>query len=164
MVTAGTYHKVHVFNTAKKLDLLEDHLLDLCPKYGLLPQAWAVFSNHYHLLLVTNEESEGIRDYVRHLHSLTARETNRIDATVGRRVWYQYWDNRLTDQKTYFARMNYVLHNPVKHGLVKRATNYGWCSATWFETRARRALVKTVYSFPTDKQSVIDSYVPMMPR
>ena len=164
LVTAGTYHKEHFFNTAKKLDLLEGLLLDLCLKYGLLPQAWAVFSNHYHLLFVTKKDSQCIRDYVRHLHSLTAREVNRIDSATGRKVWFQYWDTVLSDQKTYFARMNYVLQNPVMHGLVERAASYPWCSATWFETRARPALVKTVYSFPTDRQKVIDSYEPKMPR
>ena len=164
MITSGTYHKVQVFNTAQKLDLLEGHLLDLCLKYGLVPQAWAVFSNHYHLLLVTSEESKSIQEYVRHLHSLTAREVNSIDSATGRKVWFQYWDSLLPDQKTYFARMNYILQNPVRHGLVRRATNYPWCSATWFESRARPALIKTVHSFPTDKQSVIDSYQPKMPH
>jgi putative transposase len=31
---------------------------------------------------------------------------------------YEFWDTRLTFEKSWFARLNYVHQNPVKHGLV----------------------------------------------
>ena len=33
------------------------------------------------------------------LHSLTAREVNRLDANPGRKVWHNYWDTELTYEK-----------------------------------------------------------------
>jgi len=51
-----------------------------------------------------------------------------------------------------------VHRNPVKHGLVKVANQYPWCSAAWFERTASPAQVKTIYSFKTDKVNVYDDY------
>ena len=65
---------------------------------------------------------------------------------------------RLTHQYSYLARLNYVHRNPVKHGLVKVANQYPWCSAAWFERTASPAQVKTIYSFKTDKVNVYDDY------
>jgi len=69
-----------------------------------------------------------------------------------------FWDTRLTFEKSYLARLNYVHQNPVKHGLVAVANQYPWCSAGWFERVARPAQVKTIYAFKTDKLNVYDEY------
>jgi hypothetical protein len=52
------------------------------------------------------------------------------------------------------GHMNYA----VKHGLVPRANLYPRCSASWFETNARLGLMKTVYSFKTDRVRVPDDF------
>ena len=39
---------------------------------------------------------------------------NRIDDTPGRRVMYKFWDTRLTFEKSWLARLNYVHQNAVK--------------------------------------------------
>ena len=44
MVTAATLHKVGLFNTADKLDLLERDLLALAKQYDFQLQAWPVFT------------------------------------------------------------------------------------------------------------------------
>ncbi len=81
-----------------------------------------------------------------------------LDQTVGRKVWYNYWDTKLTFERSYLARLNYVHQNPVKHGLVRVASQYPWCSAAWFERTASPATVKTIYSFKTDKVKIDDDY------
>ena len=48
--------------------------------------------------------------------------------------------------------------NAVKHGLVKVANEYPWCSAAWFERIARPAQVKTIYGFKTNLLKVNDAY------
>jgi putative transposase len=65
---------------------------------------------------------------------------------------------KLTFERSYLARLNYVHQNPVKHGLVKVANQYPWCSAAWFERTASPAAVKTIYSFKTDKLKIDDDY------
>ena len=98
------------------------------------------------------------RDFVRHLHRELAIQLNRMDATPGRRVMYEFWDTRLTFEKSWLARLNYVHQNPVKHGLVPLANQYPWCSAAWFETNARHGFVRSVYSFKIDRIRVPDDF------
>lgn len=158
MVTAGTYLKAHHFREPARLTFLHDHLLRLARQYEWDLQAWAVFSNHYHFVAISPAKVETLRRMAKHLHADTAREINRLDGATGRKVWHQYWDTHLTYPPSYFARLNYTLQNPVRHGLVRVATAYPWCSAGWFERTAAPSFRKTVLSFKTDRVNVLDDF------
>ena len=73
-------------------------------------------------------------------------------------MWFQYWDTQLTYEKSYLARLNYVHTNAVRHGLVRQAEQYLWCSAGWFLRRAPRSFYGTVRRFPCDKVTVPDEF------
>ena len=92
------------------------------------------------------------------VHERSAKFVNTLDSATGRNVWHNFWETELTYQPSYFARLNYVHQNPVKHGLVTDARDYPWCSAAWFERNATRAQVKTIYGFKIDKLNVLDGY------
>jgi putative transposase len=96
--------------------------------------------------------------FLAHLHSATAMVVNDLDGTAGRQVWHNDWETRLTYERSYLARLNYVHQNPVKHRLVPVASHYRWCSAGWFERTASPAQVKTIYRFKTDRLRVFDDY------
>src|SRR5438445_3097945 len=96
MVTAATLHKQHFFTAAKGLDLLEDELLSLARQYEWHLHAWAVFPNHYHFIARSQKGTPRLREFLSHLHSNTSRDLNRLDQIVGRSVWYNFWDTKLT--------------------------------------------------------------------
>ena len=77
---------------------------------------------------------------------------------LGRKVWYNYRETRLTYEKSYLARLNYVHTNPARHGLVLVANKYPWCSAAWFERTASPTMVKSIYRFKTERISVTDDF------
>jgi len=158
IVTASTLHKEHFFAGAVMLDLLEGELLSLAKKYEWEFHAWSVFSNHYHFVARSEREQPQLREFLSHLHSNTSRELNRLHGVAGRNIWYNFWDTKLTYERSYLARLNYVHQNPVKHGLVMTANQYRWCSAGWFERTSSPAMVKTVYRFKIDKLSIADDY------
>lgn len=158
IVTAGTLHKEHLFRGAKKLTILENGLLTLAKEYEWQLEAWAVFSNHYHFIARSSKDSANLQILLKHLHTDTARAVNLLDDEQGRTVWFNYWDTKLTFERSYMARLNYVHRNPVKHGLVYVANQYRWCSAAWFERTASPAIVKTIYSFKTDKINIHDDF------
>ncbi len=158
MVTAGTLHKVHRFHDAPRRDMLELSLLTLAQKYRWQIEAWAVFSNHYHLVCRGCPDSASLGLYLKHLHADTARSLNRLDEAEGRTVWHNFWETKLTFETSYFARLHYVHANAVKHGLAVVASHYRWCSAAWFERVATTAQVQTIYSFNIDEISVDDDF------
>lgn len=157
IVTAGTYRKEHFFRGDERVEFLHDNLLEAAEKHGWLLQAWAVFSNHYHFIGIS-DHPQTLPALIGEVHSRTAIRANEWDHTPGRPVWFQYRDTRLTYEKSYFARLNYVMQNPVRHGIVRLASDYPYCSASWFEREAPVPFAKTVQSYKIDRVNVPDDY------
>jgi putative transposase len=91
-------------------------------------------------------------------HTEAAIELNRWDAAKERRVWFQYWDKTLTFEGSWLARLKYTHENAVHHGLVRDASQYPWCSASWFEKTAPPAFLKTVARMKIDTVKVYDEF------
>jgi len=156
IVTASTLHKRHHFHGQDRLRTLQDTLFEATFDYGWSLQAWAVFPNHYHFVGKSPEQGKDLKVLTQRLHSQTAREVNRQDGTSGRQVWFQCWDTCLTYEKSYYARLNYVHNNPVKHGVVPVADQYLLCSAAWFRAKADPVFRKKVESFKYDRIKIVD--------
>jgi putative transposase len=109
IVTAATLHKEHLFADDARLTLLERALLARAKRYQWQLEAWAVFPNHYHFLARRNDDSASLKRMLTHLHADSARELNRMDGQTGRTVWFNFWDTKLTNERSYLARLNYVL-------------------------------------------------------
>jgi putative transposase len=161
IVTAGTHNKEHIFRGGERLDYLERTLLAQAMDAGWHLEAWAVFSNHYHIVGHFGHGAVSLAEGLKKLHQETAGQVNQLDQLPGRQVWFNYWDTELTFEKSYLARLNYVHQNPVKHGLVPLANQYRWCSAAWFERSATPAQVRTIYSFKTNRVNMHDDFDPV---
>jgi putative transposase len=160
-VTAGTYGKLHHFNGPERMGVLHRGLLRVMQDAGWQLEAWAAFPNHYHFVAhspAQTADAHRLSHVLGLLHEKTAKWVNRLDGTKGRQVWHNFRDTRLTHEPSYLARLNYCHQNAVKHGVVRVASDYPWCSAAWFERSASRAQVQTVYGFKIDKVSVQDDY------
>jgi len=162
LVTASTYRKVHYFANPERLSVLHRGLLKVAENYGWHLEAWAVLSNHYHFVGHSPPRTESLSTMLKELHGKTAQWINRLDNVPGRHVWHNFRETQLTYEKSYLARLNYTHQNAVKHGLVSLASQYLWCSATWFESIASSAQVNTIYSFNCDTIHVSDDYNPTL--
>ena len=158
IVTAATYQKHPFFTHSERLDLLQDALLELASRYQWRLQAWAVFPNHYHFVAMAPADPSTLRELLRHLHSDTARWVNGLDSAAGRRVWFNFWETHLSYERSYLARLRYVHENAVHHAVARRAVDYRWCSARWFEASADPAFQRTLATFKTDRLRVRDDF------
>ncbi|MCP4632387.1 MAG: hypothetical protein GY855_05635 [candidate division Zixibacteria bacterium] len=159
IITAGTHKKEHFFKGSERLSFLEHTLLETTDKYSWEIQAWTVFSNHYHFIAKSPVDGAlTLKRMIQKLHSITAIHINKLDNTKGRQVWFQYWDTCLTFEGSYYARLNYVHNNAVKHGLVEEADQYPYCSATWFKKYADQSFVSKVLNSKWDKVRIEDDY------
>jgi len=163
-VTSATYNKVHHFRGGKRLGVLCRGLLKMATDFGWQLEAWSVFSNHYHFIGHSPREAESaesLSPMIKSLHSTTASWIQRLEANPDLKVWHNYHETRLTFQKSYLARLNYVHQNAVKHGLVSVASQYPWCSAGWFERVVSESVVKSIYRFKMDQMNVQDDFEPL---
>jgi putative transposase len=159
-VTTGTYLKRHHFRAPERRSVLQLGLMTVARDFGWAIEAWAIFANHYHFVAHSPAEggAQNLSQMLGVLHKRTATWVNRLDGEPGRKVWHNFRETRLTYQKSYLARLNYTHQNPVKHGLVRVANQYPWCSAGWLEQTAPPGQVKTIYSFGIQRVRVYDDF------
>ena len=161
MITGGTLYKQHFFAKGQSLKILETLLFETAKSFGWTLEAWALLSDHYHLIAIAEEAARELSRWIQRLHSLSSEAINGIDGCRGRQVWYQYWDKCLTFEASYWARLNYVTNNPVKHGLVDTALNYPFCSATSIELWWPSAMRRKLKSFKYDQIKERDDFDPL---
>ena len=157
-VTAATLQHAHHFRTKERLEVLHRGLLKVCAEHGWRLEAWAVFSNHYHFVAESPGTAESLPAMLGKLHEKMTKWINKLDHAPKRQVWHNYWETKLDFHRSYLARLNYTHQNAVKHGLVKVAKDYPWCSAAWFEKHTSPAMVKSIYAFKFDQLE--DPYSP----
>ena len=93
--------------------------------------AWAVLLNHYHLLVHVTEFG-ALGDIFRLVHGPTAREWNLQDDALGRKVWYRFTDRAIRSERHYYTVLNYIHHNPVKHGWAESPYDWEESSVHWY--------------------------------
>ena len=138
--------------------MLTRTLLSLASRHDWRLHAWAVLDNHYHFIADSPDQAASLRSLISGIHSVSALAVNRLDGMTGRRVWFQYWDTCITGIPAYYARMRYVMENPVKHGIVADAVTYPYCSSATYLADASRAEVRRLLSFGCSRVRVPDDF------
>jgi putative transposase len=158
MITGATHLKQHLFDTPEKLQILNEVIFEVSLKCNFQLEAWAILSNHYHLVGIWDSDQISFKNFIKAIHGKSAIQINRFDGIQGRKVWFQYWDTHLTFEKSYLSRLKYVHLNPQRHNVVVRAEDYPFCSANWFFLNSDRAWYETIMSFPIDDLSIRDDF------
>ena len=140
MCTASLYGDEHLMKTDLRKAEWRDSFHKAAEIYQWKIIAWVVLSNHYHALLRSpGDPGKSIDKFVASYHKFTAAKWNKEDDQIGRPVWWNYFDSCIKDKPEFFAKLNYIHWNPVKHGLVKRPEDYGYSS---YRDLMRRKLSK----------------------
>ena len=98
--------------------------------------AWVVLPEHMHCIWTL---PAGQSDYSARWRDIKIRfvkalpNTEAVSASKARRgergIWQRrFWEHAITSERDYYAHLDYVHLNPVKHGLVKRAVDWPYSS------------------------------------
>lgn len=151
-VTAHQVEGLAVMAVAERKDQLIGALQFASEQRGWVLLAWVALSNHHHCLLEAPDASkETVAELVKSVHKFTSRRWNDEDGQRGRIVWYQYWDTCITSTGSFFARMNYIHHNPVKHRLVSRPEEYPHSSYALWKAREDCELDELESAYPWER-------------
>ena len=90
--------------------------------------AWCVLPNHYHVL-VQAINLPACRKAIGDLHGRSSFAWNRDDDCRGRTCWHRSLPKDVTSEAHRWATLNYIHHNPVRHGYVKRWQEWPFSSA-----------------------------------
>ena len=152
-LTARTLGGKDIFYSDKRMKILRDVIIHAQTLYKAKIYGYILWQNHYHMIV--SMEKETLADFVRNIHSYSAKKVNQYDNAPGRRVWYQYWDRMLRIQYSLddlYRRMSYIMHNPIKHGWCEsfdKAITYTWSSIPgWVRLYGRDGLWECWMKYP----------------
>ncbi len=121
----------HIGHSLERMNEFVTEWLGVLGRHSTHLSAWAVMPNHYHALLTTDGVLD-LLDALGNLHGRTSFRWNGEENTRGRKVWRSALETVMKSNDHYFGTLNYVHHNPVKHGYVKKWTDWPWSSASEF--------------------------------
>jgi putative transposase len=127
LITAANYEHRHIMHAPERRTEFEIALLEAFRQLGANIKGWVILPNHYHILIEL-KAFKRIAHTLQLLHGRTSRIWNIEDETLSRKVWYRYSDRMIRNEKHFYAALNYIHHNPVKHGYVERANEWMWSS------------------------------------
>ena len=149
LLTAACFeHAPVIGQTHERMTEFENTLLGVCEAFASTTYAWCVLSNHYHVLLKTDQLKPLLAEIGR-MHGRTSHSWNGTDGLRGRKIWFNCFERAIRSHRHFWASMNYVHHNPVKHGYVDCWQDWPWSSATTFIEQVGRDKVQTLWqSYP----------------
>jgi putative transposase len=157
MVTGSTlYGKPFLASDAKLINFYET-LIERANILKWSVDAWVVMPTHYHFVARSPENALSLKKLIQGVHSINAKFVNRLDGAPGRKVWYNYWDTCIQSESSYYARMRYIMMNPVKHGLVQKPEDYPFSSYKYFVENSEPDFRKAVFS-STDEVQIDDNF------
>jgi putative transposase len=129
IVTAACYeHKQIIGKAPERMAECETELINICGEFGVELFAWCLLPNHYHLLIQTDKIS-AFQTRLGKFHGSSSYRWNGEDKARGRTVWYRSFERPMKSERHYWASLNYIHHNAVKHGYVTHWQDWPFSSA-----------------------------------
>ena len=149
IVSAACYeHKYIVGKSPARFTQLEETLLGILDKHSSEVCAWCVLPNHYYVMVRTDQMEELLAQLGR-MHGRTSRQWNLEDNSVGRKVWFNCIERFIRNERHYWATINYIHHNPVKHGFVEKWDLWPFSSAAqYLDEIGRDKAIKIWKAYP----------------
>ncbi|MBL4591503.1 MAG: transposase [Phycisphaerales bacterium] len=135
-----------LFTTPELREVFVDQLRRTRSRYAFHLYAWVLMPNHVHLL-IREPEAGDVSDLLRSLKGTLARRVmsrwRELDAPVldqlsdrGGKMWFWQrgggYDRNIVSDDEFDEKVGYIHMNPVRAGLVEKATDWGWGSARWW--------------------------------
>jgi putative transposase len=149
LVSAACYEHAHVIGRSpQRMTDCETGVLDACRGSCSEIYAWCILPNHYHILLKT-AQIKALREKLGQFHGRSSFAWNGEDGERGRKVWFNCFERPMKSERHFWATMNYVHHNPVRHGYVEHWQDWPWSSGGEFiEQVGRERAVQIWRDYP----------------
>ncbi|MEM4248373.1 MAG: hypothetical protein QXH80_03820, partial [Candidatus Nanoarchaeia archaeon] len=129
IISSACYeHREIIGHSSSRMSSFENELLSFFKEKADEVYAWVILPNHYHILLKTMDIL-GLIKSMGQFHGRISFHWNNEEACRGRRVWCNTLERAIKSDRHFYAALNYIHHNPVKHGYVRKWTEWPFSSA-----------------------------------
>ncbi len=133
LITAACYHhQPFIGYSQRRMNDFSEWLRETVEENEDRLYTWAVLPNHYHLLA----ETESILRLLAALGKMHGRSSyiwNGEENRRGRSVWFNAAETRIRSERHFYATLNYIHFNPVKHGYVSLMHDWKWTGFHHFQ-------------------------------
>ncbi len=150
LLTAAIYEHKHIMSSEdRRKDFQEKLVGRISDSDNFNLYAWAVLPNHYHILV--KADLNRVKNILARLHNGIATQWNREDNRPGRKVWHRFSDRHIRNDDHYWASVNYIHKNPVKHGYVSDLSEWPSGSFNIFQGNIGRDKMSFILqNYPVD--------------
>jgi len=151
LLTAACYeHQPVIGFRSQRMAEFETELLTTGAAFASSIFAWIVLPNHYHLLLQSSE-LKALLAALGQLHGRTSHRWNGIEGVRGRKAWHRAAETAMKSERHFWATLNYVLNNAVRHGYVARWQDWPYSNAAlYLEQTGRQEVERRWREYPID--------------
>jgi putative transposase len=148
-ITAACFeHSDYIGHSPERMDSFSHDLLNVFASQASKTFAWCVLPNHYHALVETPDVLELLTELGK-LHGRSSFIWNGEESTRGRQVFFRAVERTMRSERHYYATLNYVHHNPVRHGYVEKWADWRWGSAAEYLSLTSQEEAKRIWNeFP----------------
>lgn len=152
MITAACYeHQPIIGLNPDRMASFESGILELLEKHTGATHAHVILPNHYHAL-VTCRDIAALRKQLGQFHGRTSFLWNKEEQTQGRQAFHGSAETVMKSERHYQASLNYIHHNPVKHGYVQKWKDWPYSSAqTYLTTVGKEEAEKHWLEYPIER-------------
>jgi putative transposase len=148
IVTAACFEHRHILDTDVRLEWFAGELHKTLSDLSVPCAAWCVLPNHYHVL-VRIMDIRAFTSGIGRLHGRTSYQMNREDSLTGRQIRNRCADRCMRSDRHFYASVNYIHNNPVKHGYVQRWQDWRFSSVhEYLESHGRERLLSLWQEYP----------------
>jgi putative transposase len=150
-LTFSCYHRLPLLTNDSWRERLARCVDEAGRQTGIALAAFVFMPEHVHLLVVPTTSTPAIDQYLAlvkqpfsksmkdHLIEINSRLIDRltVQERPGKKC-FRFWqegpgyDRNMSTTSVMEAAIDYIHHNPVRRGLVKRAIDWKWSSACWY--------------------------------
>ncbi len=149
LLTSACYeHKPVIGFSPARMETFSAMLVEILQTTCDEINAWCVLPNHYHVVLYTRNLADTLAAVGR-IHGRTSFEWNGEDDLRGRKVWCNYAETAIKSERHFWATLNYVHNNAVRHGYVASWQDWPFSSARSFlENTGRDEALRLWKTYP----------------
>lgn len=159
-VTASIYNSRRLLKESQSKSKLLEYMVKTLNHNNWVLEDWVILENHYHIMVKCRDNPEKLSKIFENIHKYSANwiSKNVRESDEAIKIWHNYWDTCISYEHSYFARLNYIWMNPVKHGYVKHPEE--WKFGSYFERfKKDREYLRTVSTqYPCNKVKVKDDF------